>query len=113
MYICVRNVSSVPIGWHRNTQNIHTCASAIVAEEAEEIDVEHLLRDIKDTTTTMLATHVSKQLSSHHGLSAHLLRFDVQRYLVNVSRTMPMNTRPSTSSRTHSTYCRTWPILDG
>jgi 26S proteasome regulatory subunit N8 len=64
--------------------------SAIDAEEAEEIGVEHLLRDIKDTTTTTLATRVSEQLSSLRGLSARLS--DVQRYLVDVSLgTMPVN----------------------
>ncbi|KAI9445907.1 JAB1/Mov34/MPN/PAD-1 ubiquitin protease-domain-containing protein [Lactarius indigo] len=38
--------------------------SAIEAEEAEEIGVEHLLRDIKDSTTTTLATRVSEQLAA-------------------------------------------------
>jgi len=64
--------------------------SAIEAEEAEEIGVEHLLRDIKDSTTTTLGTRVSEQLSSLRGLSARLS--DVQRYLVDVSRgAMPVN----------------------
>jgi 26S proteasome regulatory subunit N8 len=64
--------------------------SAIDAEEAEEIGVEHLLRDIKDSTTTTLATRVSEQLSSLRGLSARLS--DIQRYLVDVSHgTMPVN----------------------
>ncbi|KAH8796199.1 hypothetical protein DL96DRAFT_1722155 [Flagelloscypha sp. PMI_526] len=38
--------------------------SAIEAEEAEEIGVEHLLRDIKDSTTTTLSTRVQGQLAS-------------------------------------------------
>lgn len=64
--------------------------SAIEAEEAEEIGVEHLLRDIKDSTTTTLATRVSEQLSSLRGLAARLS--DVQRYLADVSDgKMPMN----------------------
>ncbi|KAI0261396.1 Mov34-domain-containing protein [Gloeopeniophorella convolvens] len=64
--------------------------SAIEAEEAEEIGVEHLLRDIKDSTTTTLATRVSEQLASLRGLAARLT--DIQRYLVDVSRgTMPVN----------------------
>jgi 26S proteasome regulatory subunit N8 len=58
--------------------------SAIEAEEAEEIGVEHLLRDIKDSTTTTLATRVSEQLASLRGLAARLS--DVQRYLVDVAR---------------------------
>ncbi|KAI0253472.1 maintenance of mitochondrial structure and function-domain-containing protein [Lactifluus subvellereus] len=64
--------------------------SAIEAEEAEEIGVEHLLRDIKDSTTTTLATRVSEQLSSLRGLAARLS--DIQRYLVDVSDgKMPVN----------------------
>jgi hypothetical protein len=38
------------IGWHRDSQDVPTRASAIEAEEAEDIGVEHLLRDIKDST---------------------------------------------------------------
>ncbi|KZP18310.1 Mov34-domain-containing protein [Athelia psychrophila] len=64
--------------------------SAIEAEEAEEIGVEHLLRDIKDSTTTTLATRVSEQLASLRGLQSRLS--DVQKYLVDVSNgTMPVN----------------------
>ncbi|KAJ8473635.1 hypothetical protein ONZ45_g1941 [Pleurotus djamor] len=64
--------------------------SAIEAEEAEEIGVEHLLRDIKDSTTTTLATRVSEQLSSLRGLQSRL--GDVQKYLVDVaSGSMPVN----------------------
>jgi len=64
--------------------------SAIEAEEAEEIGVEHLLRDIKDSTTTTLATRVSEQLASLRGLQSRLN--DVQKYLVDVSKgTMPVN----------------------
>ncbi|KAF8919478.1 maintenance of mitochondrial structure and function-domain-containing protein [Mucidula mucida] len=64
--------------------------SAIEAEEAEEIGVEHLLRDIKDSTTTTLATRVAEQLSSLQGLSSRLS--DLQRYLVDVSTgKMPVN----------------------
>jgi len=66
------------------------CPSAIEAEEAEEIGVEHLLRDIKDSTTTTLATRVSEQLSSLRGLQSRLS--DVQKYLVEVAAgTMPVN----------------------
>ncbi|PPQ64788.1 hypothetical protein CVT26_002620 [Gymnopilus dilepis] len=64
--------------------------SAIEAEEAEEIGVEHLLRDIKDSTTTTLATRVSEQLSSLRGLESRLS--DVQKYLVEVAAgSMPVN----------------------
>jgi 26S proteasome regulatory subunit N8 len=48
------------------------------------------LRDIKDSTTTTLATRVSEQLSSLRGLSSRLT--EVQRYLLDVSKgTMPVN----------------------
>jgi len=64
--------------------------SAIEAEEAEEIGVEHLLRDIKDSTTTTLATRVSEQLASLRGLQSRLS--DIQKYLADVaSGTMPVN----------------------
>ncbi|KIK50465.1 hypothetical protein GYMLUDRAFT_182702 [Collybiopsis luxurians FD-317 M1] len=66
------------------------CPSAIEAEEAEEIGVEHLLRDIKDSTTTTLSTRVSEQLASLRGLQSRLS--DVQKYLTEVAAgTMPVN----------------------
>ena len=64
--------------------------SAIEAEEAEEIGVEHLLRDIKDSTTTTLATRVAEQLASLRGLQSRLS--DIQKYLVDVSQgVMPVD----------------------
>ncbi|OCH88816.1 Mov34-domain-containing protein [Obba rivulosa] len=64
--------------------------SAIEAEEAEEIGVEHLLRDIKDSTTTTLATRVSEQLASLRGLQSRL--GDIQKYLSDVAAgKMPVN----------------------
>ncbi|KAI0683339.1 maintenance of mitochondrial structure and function-domain-containing protein [Cytidiella melzeri] len=64
--------------------------TAIEAEEAEEIGVEHLLRDIKDSTTTTLSTRVSEQLASLRGLQSRLA--DIQKYLVDVAAgKMPVN----------------------
>jgi 26S proteasome regulatory subunit N8 len=64
--------------------------SAIEAEEAEEIGVEHLLRDIKESTTTTLATRVSEQLASLRGLQSRL--GDIQKYLSDVAAgSMPVN----------------------
>jgi 26S proteasome regulatory subunit N8 len=64
--------------------------SAIEAEEAEEIGVEHLLRDIKDSTTTTLATRVSEQLASLRGLKARVN--DIQKYLADIAAgTLPVN----------------------
>ena len=46
--------------------------SGIEAEEAEEIGVEHLLRDIKDLSTGTLGTRVADQLASLRGLQDRL-----------------------------------------
>jgi len=56
--------------------------SEIGAEEAEEIGVEHLLRDIKDTTVSTLAERVNAKLASLKGLKARLE--DIQTYLKGV-----------------------------
>jgi 26S proteasome regulatory subunit N8 len=62
----------------------------IEAEEAEEIGVEHLLRDIKDSTTTTLSTRVAEQLASLRGLQSRLT--DIRNYLQDVARgKMPVN----------------------
>ena len=50
----------------------------------------NLLCDIKDSTTTTLATHVTEQLSSLHGLQSRAS--DIQKYLVEAAAgTMPVN----------------------
>ena len=62
----------------------------IEAEEAEEIGVEHLLRDIKDSTTTTLSTRVAEQLASLRGLQSRLT--DIRNYLQEVAcGKMPVN----------------------
>ncbi|UZJ57183.1 hypothetical protein CBS101457_006503 [Exobasidium rhododendri] len=68
------------------TQRTFTHApSTIVAEESEEIGVEHLLRDIRDTTTVgSLSSRVSHQLQSLKGLSSRLN--DIKVYLESVAR---------------------------
>jgi 26S proteasome regulatory subunit N8 len=60
------------------------CPSAIEAEEAEEIGVEHLLRDISHSTTQTLSTRVAEQLSSLRGLRSRLQ--DLQGYLAQVAK---------------------------
>ena len=57
--------------------------SAIEAEEAEEIGVEHLLRDIKDSTTTTLSTRVAEQFASLRGLQSRIL--EIRDYLAAVA----------------------------
>ena len=60
---------------------MHT-PTIIEAEEAEEIGVEHLLRDIRDVAVGTLSTRVTNQLQSLQGL--HLRLRDIQAYLQKV-----------------------------
>ncbi|QQP36042.1 26S proteasome non-ATPase regulatory subunit 7 [Caligus rogercresseyi] len=62
----------------------------IGAEEAEEVGVEHLLRDIKDTTVGTLSQKVSNQLMGLKGL--HLKLQDMGAYLgLVVQGKLPLN----------------------
>lgn len=56
--------------------------SEIGAEEAEEVGVEHLLRDIRNITVGTLSQQITNQLSSLKGLFQHLQ--DVHTYLEQV-----------------------------
>lgn len=56
--------------------------SSIEAEEAEEIGVEHLLRDVRNAAAGTLATRISQQLSSLQGLNRRLQ--DIAIYLDKV-----------------------------
>jgi len=56
--------------------------SQIEAEEAEEIGVEHLLRDIKDNAVGTLSTRVTDQLNSVKGLQSRLE--EIRHYLQKV-----------------------------
>ncbi|KAJ9622367.1 proteasome regulatory particle subunit [Taxawa tesnikishii (nom. ined.)] len=60
---------------------VHT-PSTIEAEEAEEIGVEHLLRDIRDVAVGTLSTRITSQLKSLQGL--HLRLQDIGKYLQKV-----------------------------
>ncbi|KAK3343715.1 26S proteasome regulatory subunit rpn-8 [Lasiosphaeria hispida] len=60
---------------------VHT-PSIIEAEEAEEIGVEHLLRDIRDVAVGTLSTRVTNQLQSLQGL--HFRLRDISAYLQKV-----------------------------
>ncbi|KAJ1845219.1 proteasome regulatory particle subunit, partial [Coemansia sp. RSA 486] len=64
------------------TKTFEHVPTEIGAEEAEEIGVEHLLRDIKDNSTGTLATRISHQFSSLRGLSERLA--DIRAYLQKV-----------------------------
>jgi len=64
--------------------------SEIGAMEAEEVGVEHLLRDVKDTTISTLANQVTQKLGSLKGLASRLQEIDS--YLQNVqSGRLPVN----------------------
>lgn len=64
--------------------------SEIGAEEAEEVGVEHLLRDIKDTTVGSLSQKITNQLMGLRGLNAQLR--DIKQYLQRVGDgKMPIN----------------------
>lgn len=68
---------------------VHT-PSTIWAEEAEEIGVEHLLRDIRDVAVGTLSTRITSQLQSLQGL--HLRLRDIQAYLAKVVKgELPVN----------------------
>lgn len=60
---------------------VHT-PSTIEAEEAEEIGVEHLLRDIRDVAVGTLSARITSQLQSLQGL--HLRLRDIGSYLQKV-----------------------------
>jgi 26S proteasome regulatory subunit N8 len=60
---------------------VHT-PSTIEAEEAEEIGVEHLLRDIRDVAVGTLSTRITAQLQSLQGL--HLRLREIGQYLTKV-----------------------------
>lgn len=68
---------------------MHT-PSIIEAEEAEEIGVEHLLRDIRDVAVGTLSTRITSQLQSLQGL--HLRLQDIGKYLQKVlDEELPVN----------------------
>ncbi|XP_071174417.1 26S proteasome non-ATPase regulatory subunit 7-like [Mytilus edulis] len=64
--------------------------SEIGAEEAEEVGVEHLLRDIKDTSVGSLSQRITNQLMGLKGLHSHIT--DINSYLQKVSSgQLPVN----------------------
>ncbi|KAK9076059.1 hypothetical protein SSX86_004392 [Deinandra increscens subsp. villosa] len=64
--------------------------SEIAAHEVEEIGVEHLLRDVKDTTISTLATEVTGKLAALKGLDARLK--EIRGYLdLVIDEKLPLN----------------------
>ena len=64
------------------TKTFEHVPSEIGAEEAEEVGVEHLLRDIKDTTVGTLSQQITNQLLGLKGLNGKLR--DMVSYLEQV-----------------------------
>uniref|UniRef100_A0A0K0F9F4 26S proteasome non-ATPase regulatory subunit 7 (inferred by orthology to a human protein) n=1 Tax=Strongyloides venezuelensis TaxID=75913 RepID=A0A0K0F9F4_STRVS len=72
------------------TKTFEHVSSEIAAEEAEEVGVEHLLRDIKDQTAGTLTQRLNHQLAGLAGLEKYL--GDICKYLENVnSGKLPKN----------------------
>lgn len=72
------------------TRTFEHVSSEIGAEEAEEVGVEHLLRDIKDTTVGSLSQRITNQLLGLRGLHSQLS--EIRDYLVQVGQgSLPMN----------------------
>jgi len=72
------------------TKTFEHVPSEIGAEEAEEVGVEHLLRDIKDTTVGTLSQKITNQLMGLKGLEMKLK--DMHNYLQQVvDGKLPMN----------------------
>lgn len=64
--------------------------SEIGAEEAEEVGVEHLLRDIKDTTLGTLSQRVTNQINGMKGLYGQI--HSIRQYLEDViNEKLPIN----------------------
>lgn len=72
------------------TKTFDHVPSEIGAEEAEEVGVEHLLRDIKDTTVGSLSQRITSQLMGLKGLDS--MATDINGYLQKVtSKQLPIN----------------------
>lgn len=72
------------------TKTFDHVPSEIGAEEAEEVGVEHLLRDIKDTTVGSLSQRITNQLQGLQGLHSQL--DDIHSYLQKVTAgQLPIN----------------------
>eukprot|EP00009_Paramoeba_aestuarina_P006181 CAMPEP_0201523360 /NCGR_PEP_ID=MMETSP0161_2-20130828/19554_1 /ASSEMBLY_ACC=CAM_ASM_000251 /TAXON_ID=180227 /ORGANISM="Neoparamoeba aestuarina, Strain SoJaBio B1-5/56/2" /LENGTH=323 /DNA_ID=CAMNT_0047922459 /DNA_START=87 /DNA_END=1058 /DNA_ORIENTATION=+ len=86
-YVAVQEVEE---GTQKTTMQFQHIGGEIGALEAEEIGVEHLLRDVKDTSVSSLAKQVTEKLGSLKNLVLHLKEMHV--YLQNVCEgRLPLN----------------------
>lgn len=72
------------------TKTFDRLHSQIGAEEAEEVGIEHLLRDIKDTTMGPLSQRIGAQLDGLSGLLRHLREIGSYLELVATNQ-LPIN----------------------
>jgi 26S proteasome regulatory subunit N8 len=90
-YEAIEEVESEGKEIHRAFKHI---SCMIEAEEAEEVGVEHLLRDINDPSTSSLALQIQQKLNSLSGLVSHLI--EIRDYLQNVlDGRLPINNQIS------------------
>lgn len=86
-YICIENIKEDGSVTEKNFQYLSTI---IEAEEAEEIGVEHLLRDIKDSGESELSKKLKVQLESLKTLKNKILH--IEQYLTSlIEGKMPIN----------------------
>jgi 26S proteasome regulatory subunit N8 len=77
-------------GTEKSRKVFITLPTEVGQTEAEEIGVEHLLRDVKDATISTLATDVTAKLQALKGLASRLKQ--IQDYLGHVlTGTLPVN----------------------
>jgi 26S proteasome regulatory subunit N8 len=87
-YLCENEIRDD--GTQKEEKTFVHVPSAIEAFEAEEIGVEHLLRDVKDNTVSTLATRVSEKMSALDGLEKRLR--ETKRYMeLVVEGVLPVN----------------------
>lgn len=78
-YVTVEEVSEDKT---ENRMAFQHTPSSIGALEAEEVGVEHLLRDVKDASVSNLATSVQEKVNSLRSLNEHIK--EMEEYLTNV-----------------------------
>jgi len=86
-YYCIEEVADDGTQPRKTFQQV---PSEIGALEAEEVGVEHLLRDVKDTTISTLSNQVTAKINALKGLEGRLK--EIHGYLENVcSGRLPIN----------------------
>eukprot|EP00012_Vannella_robusta_P005482 CAMPEP_0206197648 /NCGR_PEP_ID=MMETSP0166-20121206/9174_1 /ASSEMBLY_ACC=CAM_ASM_000260 /TAXON_ID=95228 /ORGANISM="Vannella robusta, Strain DIVA3 518/3/11/1/6" /LENGTH=247 /DNA_ID=CAMNT_0053615365 /DNA_START=273 /DNA_END=1012 /DNA_ORIENTATION=+ len=86
-YVTVEEVSEDKT---ENRMAFQHTPSSIGALEAEEVGVEHLLRDVKDASVSNLTTAIQEKINSLKSLNEHIK--EMEEYLTNVcSGKLPVN----------------------